>query len=313
MSIRKYEEAKSRYENTKPIRGRAIECRPWGSRNRDWEQVVKEDIDGVTAYGARLYQTNVVMFMPNGDVHIRNGGYNTPITAEYISARLPWGLESRKQYGKLWIGGSGLNGENYPVDSAKGMVLKHKGTDERGKDLYEITEKPKMQRVAVDREKSKQATLPTKPFKDYATIMLKLADGWILDELVRQHCVNGTNDYWGRSSYEWNGHTFSSYSLDGQMSTCVAQQVYEIICNATEDQYPKLLCMIAQGCTFEESRVIREEQKQGSNNYNHTIRIYERKYKAKTVANRVDYIVKKAVDVTKLVDVEAGKIYTKLA
>ena len=42
MTIDLYAWYKHRYEDTKPIRGRAEDVRPIGKRSRDWELVVTE-------------------------------------------------------------------------------------------------------------------------------------------------------------------------------------------------------------------------------------------------------------------------------
>jgi hypothetical protein len=56
--------------------------RPIADRRRDWEQVVQ---DG-DKYGAKLYDTNCVMFCPNGDIEFQSDSWATPTTASfYIS------------------------------------------------------------------------------------------------------------------------------------------------------------------------------------------------------------------------------------
>jgi hypothetical protein len=78
MSLSLFTNFKDRYNNTLPIRGRAVECRPIAQRRRDWEQIVKRyiveegalDVEGGEAYGAHLYRTDCVMYMADGSVHI---------------------------------------------------------------------------------------------------------------------------------------------------------------------------------------------------------------------------------------------------
>ena len=48
MSLDQYKHFQERYDNTKPIRGRAVECRPIARRARDWEQVVKRYVVGAS-------------------------------------------------------------------------------------------------------------------------------------------------------------------------------------------------------------------------------------------------------------------------
>jgi hypothetical protein len=51
--VKFYREAKQRYEEIKPIRGRSEDVRPLGKRRRDWECIVKVSD---TAYAIKLLQ-----------------------------------------------------------------------------------------------------------------------------------------------------------------------------------------------------------------------------------------------------------------
>ena len=98
--INDYAIALKRWEDTKPIRGRAEDVRPIGKRRRDWELLVKDTrADGVW-YGARLYRTNVVMYSPDGRIEFRTGGWASVSTAEFMSAHSPF--RATKTRGQVW-------------------------------------------------------------------------------------------------------------------------------------------------------------------------------------------------------------------
>ena len=124
MSIEHYNMMKTRYENTKPIRGRNEDVRPISDRRRDWERIVQ---DG-DKYGARLYDTNCVMFCPDGSIELKTDTWATPTTASFISQWSPYRNDCFKRYNKLWVN---LNrtadevGETYPLPSHDVFILKH--------------------------------------------------------------------------------------------------------------------------------------------------------------------------------------------
>lgn len=311
MSLDMYVNFKRRFENTKPIRGRAIECRPIANRARDWEQVVKRDIDGVTAYGAHLYQTDCVVYMPNGDIRVMTGGWATPSTADFISRYIPHQMHCYKKYNKIWIE---YLGNAYPIEEATPTVFSY-NTTVNG---YEVANPKPMHQKVVDRTKAKEARNKLEPFRKYAKIMLKLADGWVSNELVEQHAEphGAYRDYWGRRTYKLDGQEFTGYGLSGSLSESDAHKIYTAMCTEDETLFPKLLCMICSGSNTEENRTIRTETEdytdyQG-NPQTRTHAVREYKYDYKTVDNRINFIVKKACDVYTTKEVPVGKVVTNL-
>jgi hypothetical protein len=81
-----YAEAKLRYEQIKPIRGRAADIRPLGARGNDSYRIAKyiNVLSGQVSYQCILYQTPVVEFKSDGDVEINMGGYNSTATRTFI-------------------------------------------------------------------------------------------------------------------------------------------------------------------------------------------------------------------------------------
>lgn len=85
--ITTYEEAKLRYEQIKPIRGRAADIRPLGSRGNDSYRIAKYTnvLSGQVSYQCILYSTPVVEFKSDGDVEINMGGWNSTATRSFIN------------------------------------------------------------------------------------------------------------------------------------------------------------------------------------------------------------------------------------
>ena len=317
MSLDQYKHFQERFDNTKPIRGRSVECRPIGKRSRDWEQVVKvfvvEDgtleAEGVTAYGAHLYQTDCVLYLPNGDIHVKTGGWATPCTAEFIERYLPRVMRCYKKYNKIWLD---YKSQAYPIDTTKPTILRYN----KFTDTYAVENpQPLMQKV-IDRSKIKTARDKIQGFRDYAKIMLKLADGWLSNDLVEQHAEQASQrDYWGRRSYKVGDQVMASYEFSGQISVKTAQKVYETLCS-DESQYPKLLCLMCASSDSEESRIIKTEQVEKTSyngtKYMETQTTREYKYKYTTVDNRINFFIKKACDVYTTKEVPIGKVVTNL-
>jgi hypothetical protein len=84
--ITTYGEAKLRYEQIKPIRGRAGDVRPLGNRSNDDYRIAKyiNPLNDTTSYQCILYQTPVVEFKSDGDVEINMGGYSSIATRTFI-------------------------------------------------------------------------------------------------------------------------------------------------------------------------------------------------------------------------------------
>ncbi len=168
MTYLTYEFFRNRYESTKPIRGRAVDIRPIGKRRRDWEKLVKEERDDGVWYGARLYNTNVVMYSPDGRIEFRTDGHDTVSTADFMSAHSPFrATKARRQ---VWV----LRGDQkVPVLKDKPITFKQENGN------WKLITEIKLTQRVVDRSKAKVVRERIKGFEKYATTMLKLADGWV--------------------------------------------------------------------------------------------------------------------------------------
>jgi hypothetical protein len=87
LQMHSFDEVKRKFDNTLPIRGRTVECRPLG-RNRsrsDYEvkkhwRVVEDGCLGtyMESYTARLWRTDYVEWFSDGRLFVKTGGYSSP-------------------------------------------------------------------------------------------------------------------------------------------------------------------------------------------------------------------------------------------
>ena len=174
-----YEATRKHYEDTKPIRGRSLEIRPAGTRRKDWMQVVKSNYHGVETYGYKLYDTVCVEYLPTTPekprdaIVIRNGGWETPSTAEFINTWSPFHCVKRNN--RLWVV---VGGWWVPI-IGEGEVRAVR--DEQGDWIPEM--KPITVR-RVDRAAAKPLRGRVDHVLRYCASILKLSDGWVTEELA---------------------------------------------------------------------------------------------------------------------------------
>ncbi len=180
------------YNNVKPIRGRSPEVRPIGNRRRDHEQIVRNDLgNGEYSYAAKLYNTQVVEYMPNGDVILRTDGWHTPSTAEFIHEHSPFSCW--KQGKQLWVRmlGGTTNTTVYPIGKELRLRL---NADRR----YEPVEPIVLKKKITDRVKAKEARTKVKPFLDWTRTFLSMSDGWVMHETMKQTLGWKEDELWAR-------------------------------------------------------------------------------------------------------------------
>lgn len=169
-----YREAKQRYEEVKPIRGRSGDVRPIGKRSRDHECIVKVSD---TAYAIRLYKTNVVTYHEDGSIELCTGQYPSVSTAEMIDLHSPFKTIKRNSNVWAWYkidGKDDVNPTKYLVP-ADGTSVKFVRRDGR----YVPETLQVIQQRVVDRTGIKGLRAQIKPFLDYSKVMLKLSGGWL--------------------------------------------------------------------------------------------------------------------------------------
>lgn len=221
-----YETYKAKYENIKPIRGRSPEVRPIGERRRTHEQIVKRgDI-----YSVRLYNTDVVDYLPNGDVIVRTNGWHTPSTAEFIHEHSPF--TCWKEGRVLWIRTRNKDGDvkAYPIGNE--LHMKYVGWG------YEPATPVVIRKKVVDREKAKAARAPLQPFLQWVKTFLTLSDGWVMHETCKQAlgwvCGPGEEQYARYPGYTGYERTLYERLTDPQG------------CLTPEEDYLYVLCCLSK-------------------------------------------------------------------
>lgn len=195
MSLEMYQNLKQRYTDIKPIRGRAVEVRPWDKRRRDWEQIVRytRAIDGAVMYAARLHETNVISVAPNGDIHFDSGGWVTPSTADFMS-QVMRDCTGRyrsvcKQANAIWVyTDSQLSATGQmayrKVSNTGGLTLTYDpATGKYDAPLTTITKK------SVNRTVIKEVRHSLNKFKQFYKMFLKMSDGLISADTVAQYAI----------------------------------------------------------------------------------------------------------------------------
>ena len=127
LQMGSYQEAKNKFDNTLPIRGRTVECRPLG-RNRSFtDRTIKKNWravdDGgvgqwVVTYSADVWGRDRVEWFPDGKVWLGTGGYSNPT----INATINYSVSNT--FGELYS----HNGKPYfRTKDGKSYVMTHEG------------------------------------------------------------------------------------------------------------------------------------------------------------------------------------------
>ena len=122
-----YQEAKSKFDNTLPIRGRTVECRPLGSQRNFTDRTIKKNWkavdDGgvgqwVVTYSADVWGRDRVEWFPDGKVWVGTGGYSNPT----INATINYSVSNT--FGELYS----FNGKPYfKTKDGKSYVMTDNG------------------------------------------------------------------------------------------------------------------------------------------------------------------------------------------
>jgi hypothetical protein len=198
MSLRFYELMKHKYESTKPIRGRAIDIRPWGDRRRDKEQIVQytRALDGVTMYAAKLYETNVISVAPDGNIYFDNGGWVSPSTTDFMNVVLK---EFMHEIGHMYVvRREGAMWMARTQDHAYRKISKEFGLEltfdpKTGKydaPLTTVTKK------SVNRKAIKEVRNGIAKFSQFYKMFLKMSGGMVSAETMAQFSIGDIRP-WG--------------------------------------------------------------------------------------------------------------------
>lgn len=182
MSERVYQFYKDKWVSTKPIRGRTEDIRPIGKRRRDWETVTRKDLgNGEYSYCAKLWNTECVEYLPDGSIKLRIDGWATPSTAEFIYEHSPFRCFKRNR--KLWVyvREDADETKTYPLGEGDLHLLPVDG----GR-WYRPAEPVKIKKQVVNRAKAKEARADVMAFLNWAKVMLKISDGWVMHETRKE-------------------------------------------------------------------------------------------------------------------------------
>lgn len=157
-----YQEAKQKWESIKPIRGRTEDVRPLGLRRNTHIQIWKDGED----YKCRLYQSDCVVFKPNGDIEVNTDGWTTTTTASFISEVLGVGTFIHNY--AMWVRLDGVT----PTQLCGGgiSVLRRVGED------LVLMNPTKRYAHKVKRKEANNVRGKYKDFRTYLKGILKLRD-----------------------------------------------------------------------------------------------------------------------------------------
>lgn len=242
--IASYNQAKQKFEETKPIRGRKTDIRPLERRREDWKTIVQ--VEG--GYACRLYESNCVTYYEDGRVVVDDHGHRTITSASFIQRFSPFNCFKSRNY--LWLS---FAGRYIPLQpkvgfSARYMVNEFGETVFRGDPIKILTK-------SVNRQRAKQLRSRLDPFIKYCTAMLKLSDGW-LDKNLYHDAM--------RTIAEWdyvkaNKDQLPYWRISGIYSN---EFINYVINNPSDDNYLAAMCFVAQT-----TNVIRADRAANRNQY----------------------------------------------
>jgi hypothetical protein len=171
--IPNYEIAAKRYDNTKPIRGRAEDKRPLGQRRSvDSYWFVKHE-DKVECY---LYQTPVVTYHADGRVGLCSGRWSTLSTAAFINELSPFHARLYDGSIVVQINHPAHSGEpmEFRLGTGKDAVPLEFKRNEQG--VWEVLNPEKEYDYRINRKAANNVRRRFKEFKDYLIGSVKLRE-----------------------------------------------------------------------------------------------------------------------------------------
>lgn len=202
-ALRTYARALEHHDLIKPIRGtnlRPIIASPNG-RRRKHMQIIKQR-DGSVA--CRLYDTNVLTYYPDGEIHFTNGGYVTTTTHQFATALL-W-----NSYGCYFSSHkcqttATVRSKTVVVGDCEVLKLRY------DKDMgFDFIDPPKMYAYYLKRAPMGMRRKEIEPFTKYVLALAKLVDPQQYDHT---HCRLTAEELYQmvRNSEEW--HDAADYLL----------------------------------------------------------------------------------------------------
>jgi hypothetical protein len=174
--LQTYADALETYNNVEPIRGsgRNAGLKPLGHRNRIQFQLLKGSDNEIKC---RLYDTDVVVFYPDGTIKITDATYTTQTTANFIEDVL--GIRGRVSDHDIVLS---IHGNHYRL--AGGMILKR---NEEGR--LQVLQVAKAYTHTVDRKVMKKLRASVKDFMSYLNGSIKVRDNGLFSNEEKQELV----------------------------------------------------------------------------------------------------------------------------
>ena len=316
MSNRCYEFFKEKWEKTKPIRGRSVDVRPIDNyrRYRDWETIEKRFVrcDGGVeqeVYACHLYQTDVVLYYPDGSIGLQIGSWATPTTADFMTCHSPFYI--CKRYNKIWVYPNGHSvDEAYPIPE-EGELRLVVGAD----GSYKPDRPIKIEKVVVDRTKAKDAREKIKPFIEWAKSFNKLTDGWIMQDTREQFAKyeQSVQHNWSTLKVNYGlPEGLVTYRWTGNVEGIHAQKAYEYLQTCDDEGWMRVYLALTDDKDRAEDSRLTKQIKIGDEKNNREMKLYDIKYRWETLQSQIYTMVHNAVDTTKKIEVDVGKPMTKV-
>lgn len=252
-----FAEVKKHHDSVVPIRGRSIETRPLGKRRnychmtivRNTRSVLSDDEPVgkfMETYSYQLYRTNCIEWFPDGKVYIKNDGWNSPTTMQFMTYSLAKLGRIDSVRGKWYF--VNKQGKNFLMEN--GITLVKEG-DEYVAESVVIENRYKANRKALNALRKKY-----KVFLDYGKTTLSIEPHLTRLEVAEASHGLSFNNVQLTPSYNWNSKRNADVenraklflALDKVNESGDLNLMYELMtyvaCNAGNFDYrsQKILC-----------------------------------------------------------------------
>jgi len=177
-TITTYTQARDKFNNTVPIRGRGKECRPLGKNRRYTGYEIAKNMraidDGVLGqwqetYSAKVYGSDILEWFPDGTLAIKVGRWHGTILQSVINYTINNGVGVIQSYNGKWYFNSG-NGKSYFLPQERGHKL-IVNVENSSVDNPVQEHRRRVNRKAMNAIRKRYAK-----FIEYGTTMLKIAN-----------------------------------------------------------------------------------------------------------------------------------------
>lgn len=190
--IGSFKEAKHKYEDTTPIRGRKEDVRPLGSNRRYSEHRIIKNMKSVEeegnpigkwveSYTARLYRTDCVEWNSDGSIEVGTGGYRSPTTQSFINYTLQNRLGTIHSFNGKWYFRNYKDSMDYFIDANDARTLRFEPTGNMVQtnggmmNAYDVVNPVQEYRYKANRKALNALRKRYKSFIEYGTNMLLMS------------------------------------------------------------------------------------------------------------------------------------------